>query len=120
MGPRELIGILDELERRRRRDYFQARALLLRLSGGQAGSSAAVSLEVPQAERMAPPLLLDYADAADALRVSKATVKRLVAAGSLPTVKVNGATRIRRVDLDAYVARLGRGSSSPPRPMEER
>ncbi|MGH9281590.1 MAG: helix-turn-helix domain-containing protein [Acidimicrobiales bacterium] len=53
------------------------------------------------------PLLLDYEDVADVLQVSTATVKRLVSSGDLPAVKVAGARRVRRVDVEAFVARLG-------------
>jgi len=50
--------------------------------------------------------MLTKREAAAALRCSVSTVERLIRAGSLNAVKVEGSTRIRRVDLDFYVAGL--------------
>jgi excisionase family DNA binding protein len=52
------------------------------------------------------PLLLRLERTAEVLDCSPTTVKRLIKAGDLPAVKVNGATRIRVADLQAYVERL--------------
>jgi excisionase family DNA binding protein len=52
-------------------------------------------------------LLLDYRHAGEWLDLSDRTVRRLVHDGELPAVKIGGATRIRRVDLEAYVENLG-------------
>jgi excisionase family DNA binding protein len=52
-------------------------------------------------------LLLDYRHAGEWLDLSDRTVRRLVHDGELPAVKIGGATRIRRVDLEAYVEKLG-------------
>jgi excisionase family DNA binding protein len=52
------------------------------------------------------PLLVDYRAAADALAVSERSVRRLVAARTLPAVDVGGNRRIRTADLVAYVERL--------------
>jgi excisionase family DNA binding protein len=51
-------------------------------------------------------LMLTIRETAGALRCSTRTVERLVAAGELRAVKVAGATRIRRGDLDAFIAAL--------------
>lgn len=56
-------------------------------------------------------LAVTYADAAGLLRCSKRTVERLVHDGVIPTVDVAGTRRIRRADLDAYVAGLPPGPS---------
>lgn len=66
-------------------------------------------------------LLLDTEDVSDALGVSVPTVKRLIRGGALPAVKVAGATRVRRADLEAYVAGLDSvtappKASTPPTP----
>lgn len=45
-------------------------------------------------------------EAAAALGVSSRTVDRLIARGTLTAVKVEGSTRIRRADLEAYIAGL--------------
>lgn len=50
-------------------------------------------------------LLLDLDAVAAELAVSKSTAKRLVACGDLPSLLVGGARRVRRSDLEAYVAR---------------
>lgn len=50
-------------------------------------------------------LLITYETAASLLATSTRTVRRLIAAGELPTVDVGG-PRIRRGDLVAYVDRL--------------
>jgi excisionase family DNA binding protein len=65
------------------------------------------SHDVDVAER----LLLTKSEAAERLGVSVRTVERLVAAGRLPQVLVEGARRIRVADLMAYVEGLA-GSSS--------
>jgi excisionase family DNA binding protein len=53
------------------------------------------------------PRLLTYDQAATALSCSERQVKRLVADGALPAVRVGaGAARIRVTDLDAYVSTL--------------
>ena len=55
---------------------------------------------------MAETLLLTLAEAANQLRVSSRTVRRLIHAGELPAVPVRRALRIRSQDLHAYVDRL--------------
>lgn len=72
------------------------------------------------------PLLLTLPDVARMLAVSRATVERLVAAEDLASVKVGSGRRVRRADLDAYVASLpersaraaaARRAGAAPRPM---
>jgi excisionase family DNA binding protein len=60
-------------------------------------------------------LLLTKGEAAASLGVSVRTVERLVAAGRLPVVHIEGACRIRVADLTAYVERLDpRSPTQPP------
>jgi excisionase family DNA binding protein len=51
-------------------------------------------------------LLITKAEAADQLGVSVRTVERLISAGRLPLVHVEGAARLRVADLEAYVDAL--------------
>jgi excisionase family DNA binding protein len=55
---------------------------------------------------MTAPLLVTKREAARLLSVSMRTVERLIAAGRLPVVQVEGASRIRVDDLRGYVDRL--------------
>ncbi len=50
--------------------------------------------------------LLTKREAAGALRCSTRTLERIIASGALPAVRIEGQVRIRRVDLDAFVAAL--------------
>jgi excisionase family DNA binding protein len=52
-------------------------------------------------------VLLTTEDVADELQQGLTTVKRLIRDGELIAVKIGRTTRIRRADLDAYVAGLG-------------
>jgi excisionase family DNA binding protein len=56
--------------------------------------------------RVARRLLVTKAEAAEQLSVSVRTIERLVAAGRLPLVHVEGAARLRQADLEAYVDSL--------------
>lgn len=47
---------------------------------------------------------LTVAEVADELRVSKMTVYRLVNDRELPSVRIGRSVRVRRADLDAYLA----------------
>jgi excisionase family DNA binding protein len=58
--------------------------------------------EVPAVRR----LLITKAEAAEQLGVSVRTVHRLIAAGKLPLVHVEGAARLRVADVEAYVDSL--------------
>ena len=60
------------------------------------------SQDVPVMRR----LLITKAEAADQLGVSVRTVERLISAGRLPLVHVEGAARLRVADLQAYVDAL--------------
>ena len=57
------------------------------------------------------PLLLDLADCAALLRVSKRTVATMVKDGRLAVIRIGSAVRVRRSDIDALVA----GRSATPR-----
>jgi excisionase family DNA binding protein len=62
-------------------------------------------------------LLVTKSEAAEQLCVSLRTLERLISAGRLPLVHVEGAARIRVADLEAYVQRLEAGGKpSPPPP----
>jgi excisionase family DNA binding protein len=64
-------------------------------------SDFATSQDVPAVR-----LLITKAEAADQLGVSVRTVERLISAGRLPLVHVEGAARLRVADLHAYVDAL--------------
>ena len=64
----------------------------------------------PDSEDMKVYPMLTKREAAAALRCSVSTVERLIRAGSLTAVKVEGSTRIRRVDFDFYIAGLTHNS----------
>ena len=51
-------------------------------------------------------LLITKAEAAEQLGISVRTVERLIAAGRLPLVHVEGAARLRVADLQGYVDAL--------------
>jgi excisionase family DNA binding protein len=55
-------------------------------------------------------LLLTKSEAAEQLGVSLGTIERLISAGRLPLVHVEGAARVRVADLGAYVQSLDAGS----------
>lgn len=99
------LEVLDALERQRRLEFDQARARLIRVLTVQDGSISAPPFPEAHDRRMAP-VLLELDDVADTLQVSLATVKRLVKAGKLRAVKVEGATRVHRDDLAQYVDSL--------------
>ena len=61
-------------------------------------------------------LLITKSEAAEQLGVSVRTIERLISAGRLPLVHVEGAARVRGTDLEAYVQGLaadGGPNSSP-------
>ena len=60
----------------------------------------------PEDVPMMPRLLITKAEAAERLAVSVRTVERLITAGRLPLVHVEGAARLRVADLEAYVDAL--------------
>ncbi|MEV6925494.1 helix-turn-helix domain-containing protein [Dactylosporangium sp. NPDC051485] len=53
-----------------------------------------------------PDLLLTVDEVATALRLSKSYVKKLIAAGAIPSVKVGRSRRVRFGDLKSYVDAL--------------
>lgn len=55
--------------------------------------------------RKDPELLLTLDEAAEVLGVSRRTVSTLIADGSLKSLKVRRARRIRRADLDTFIKR---------------
>lgn len=72
---------------------------------GQPSTALAWLVDLLNGPRM-DPLLLTRPQAAEALNLSVRSLDRLLKSGGLASVKVEGATRVRRSDLDAYVARL--------------
>ena len=60
----------------------------------------------PEDVPVMPRLLITKAEAAERLAVSVRTVERLITAGRLPLVHVEGAARLRVADLEAYVDAL--------------
>jgi len=73
--------------------------------GGQAGTAVDAIADRADAAPVTA-LLLSYRQAAAVLGVSVRTITRLVAAGELPSVHVGGIVRIRREDVESYVASL--------------
>lgn len=51
-------------------------------------------------------LLLKVPEAAEVLRLSRAKVYELIKSGALPSVRIDGARRVRVSDLRAYVDSL--------------
>jgi excisionase family DNA binding protein len=47
--------------------------------------------------------LLTLEEAAQIMKVSVQTVRRMVTSGEIPSVKIRGQYRIRKVDLEAYI-----------------
>jgi excisionase family DNA binding protein len=58
-------------------------------------------------------------EAADQLGVSLRTIERLIAAGRLPLVHVEGAARVRMADLGAYVQGLDADHRTTPSSAED-
>jgi excisionase family DNA binding protein len=52
-------------------------------------------------------LLYRVTDVAEALSLSRAKVYELIASGTLRSVRIDGARRIRAADLEAFVESLG-------------
>jgi excisionase family DNA binding protein len=72
----------------------------------QAASGVHGDYGTPQDVPVARRLLITKAEAAEQLGISVRTVHRLIAAGKLPLVHVEGAARLRVADLEAYVDSL--------------
>jgi excisionase family DNA binding protein len=52
------------------------------------------------------PEYLTATQAADLLQVSRATIARRIKSGDIPAVTIGAAVRIKRTDLDAWLATL--------------
>ena len=72
----------------------------------QEATALAPGGEDPDDGVMETTLLLTRREAAHVLRRSVRSVDRAIADGVLPAVKVEGSTRIRRADIEAYVDSL--------------
>lgn len=68
-----------------------------------------------QDDQMAGRLLVSKAEAAELLGVSVRTVERLIAAGQLPLLHIERASRLRVTDIEAYVNSLVAGQANPHR-----
>lgn len=75
---------------------------LFRVSAGHAVSVFAKPCDGGDGAPVTP-LAFTYSQAAESLSTSLSTVKRLVAAGTLPAVHIGGAARIRVADLTSYI-----------------
>jgi excisionase family DNA binding protein len=64
-------------------------------------------------------LLITKSEAAGQLGVSLRTIERLISAGRLPLVHVEGAARVRVADLEAYVRGLEAAGRPDPSPSDE-
>lgn len=62
----------------------------------------------PQTDGGNAPLLLSVMEGARLLGISRTKAYEFVLSGELPTVKIGRLRRIRRGDLEAFVASLGR------------
>ena len=56
--------------------------------------------------------LLNAADVARVLNISKALVYKLMQSGDIPTVRFNRTVRVREPDLDEYIRRCWSGWSA--------
>jgi excisionase family DNA binding protein len=73
-------------------------------------------LAASQASAMPRRLLITKSDAAEVLGISLRTIERLISAGRLPLVHVEGAARVRVADLEAYVQSLEADGGPNPSP----
>jgi len=53
--------------------------------------------------------LLDASDVAKVLALSVRSIRRLIASGELPSVRLGRSVRIRQIDVDALIGRQLRG-----------
>jgi excisionase family DNA binding protein len=115
-----LAAALSAHERRLRRDGAVVPAMFTDLAGllrdcvraRQATTALCNGVTDSDDDLMAERLLLTKGEVADQLGVSVRTVERLVAAGHLQLVSVEGARRIRVSDLAAYVDGLATASAT--------
>ena len=73
-------------------------ALQSRLANSRWGRTGGTGLVMPTHQ-----ILLTIRETAAELRVSVATIERMLKRGDLPRVKIGYATRILRRDIDAYI-----------------
>jgi excisionase family DNA binding protein len=66
--------------------------------------------EYVRAARVLPPSLMTVDETAADWRVNRSTVWRRIKAKELPVVRLGGRTLVRRVDVDAYIARCVEGA----------
>jgi excisionase family DNA binding protein len=83
-----------------------AACLTMYLRTRQTASGVHGDYGTPQDVPVVRRLLITKAEAAERLGISLRTVHRLIAAGKLPLVHVEGAARVRVADLEAYVDSL--------------
>lgn len=112
----DLVAAVEGHERRLRADgrrlpaglvWLQAAARARVLSRPEPSSSPDGGEVADDAPVPAPSLLLSIPEVATfELGVSESTVERLIREGQLPAVKVGRLTKVRRSDLEAYVAEL--------------
>lgn len=57
-------------------------------------------------------LLLNVAEAADTLAMSRASLYRLIRRGEIPVIKIGGMTRLEMAELEQYIRRLRHESGS--------
>lgn len=89
--------------------------LALLASAGQERTTSTADTESSHDAPVTPmPLLFSFAEVAEYLRTSERSVRRLAAAGELPTVEVAGKRRVHHEDLTEYAERL-RHQSRPDR-----
>jgi len=67
---------------------------------------AAVARELATAPAGSPPDALTTLQVAAALGLGRATVAEMIRRGDLPSVKIGGARRVFRADLDQYIVNL--------------
>ena len=80
--------------------------LTLYVKSQQAAPRAVSDVDISHEVLVVRRLLITKAEAAERLGVSVRTVERLISAGKLPLVHVEGAARLRTADLETYVDTL--------------
>jgi excisionase family DNA binding protein len=109
-----LHHVASELDDIRRLYQHNGRAFPLRLealrllvlNGDQSRSEVDANADSGDA------LCMTYATAAKRLAISNSSLRRLIAAGDIPTVRIGGSIRIVEADLQAYVETLDRRRSA--------
>lgn len=109
----ELLLALAQRQRAMRADgatlppgLFALAEAVAGVSKGQGGPTVDAAADDVDAHPVLAPLAITTTTAAAAIGVSTSTVKRLVAAGQLPTVKLMGRTLIRAADLAGFIGAL--------------